>query len=380
MRTRETSLVQLDTLRIENNGLEQGMWPDQRLCDLLEVEHPIVQAPMMGSCTPALASAVANAGGLGSLGCGEKSAETIRQEVEAIRARTNRSFNLNFFIIRPTPTDPAVLAGARERLKPWYDDLGLGDPPSELPEPGRGFDDERLELVLSIKPKVVSFHFGYPDAHHVHALKSAGIVLLSSATSVAEARDLEAAGMDAVIAQGWEAGGHRGSHGPTEPFDGVGTMALVPQIVDAVSVPVIAAGGIGDGRGVAAALALGASGVQMGTAFLNCPEAATEPARRARLRSATDRDTMVTDAISGRSARAMRSGYAVEMERHRQELPRFPQMYALSGPIRNAAADDDVSFFLYGQAAALSKEVAAVELVDQLVLEAQQVMTRLSSQ
>lgn len=354
------------------------MWPDQRLCDLLEIEHPIIQAPMMGSCTPALASAVANAGGLGSLGCGEKSSNTVRQEAEAIRTRTNRSFNLNFFVIDDVKTDPAVLIRTRQRLKPWYDKLGLGDPPSELPDPGRGFDEDRLELVLSLKPKVVSFHFGYPQPSFVDAMKSAGIVLISSATNVAEARALETAGMDAIIAQGWEAGGHRGSHVPTAPFDGVGTMALVPQIADAVSLPVIAAGGIGDGRGIAAALALGASGVQMGTAFLNCPEAATEPARRERLRHASDRDTIVTDAFSGRSARAVRSRYAEEMESNRQDLPKFPQMYTLSGPIRNTAEDSEASFFLYGQAAALSKEIAAGELVDQLAHEAQGVMNRLA--
>jgi len=355
------------------------MWPDRRLCKLLGVEHPIIQAPMMGSCTPALASAVSNAGGLGSLGCGEKPSDTVRQQVEEIRARTNRSFNLNFFIIGTTKNDPTVFDRARERLKPWYDDLGLGDPPSEVPESGHGFSQEQLELILSVRPKVVSFHFGYPEERSVEAMKSAGIVLLSSATSVAEARALEAAGMDAIIAQGWEAGGHRGSHVPTAPSDGVGTMALVPQIVDAVSVPVIAAGGIGDGRGIAAALALGASGVQMGTAFLSCPESATEPARRERLRHATDRDTIVTDAFSGRSARTRRSRYAEEMECSRQALPPFPLMYALSGPIRNAANDDDACFFLYGQAAALSKEIAASDLVDQLVQDAKEVMQGLSS-
>jgi len=355
------------------------MWPDPRLCELFGVDHPIIQAPMMGSCTPALASAVANAGGLGSLGCGEKPAGRIEAEAEAIRARTNRSFNLNFFVIGPEKTDPAVLEAARERVQPWYDDLGLGEPPSELPARGRGFDDERLDLVLALKPKVVSFHFGVPEERFVAELKAAGIVLVCSATNVAEARALEAAGMDAIIAQGWEAGGHRGSHVPTAPFDGVGTMALVPQIVDAVSVPVIAAGGIGDGRGIAAALALGASGVQMGTAFPTCPEAATEPARRERLRRATDRDTMVTDAFSGRSARAMRSRYAEAMESRRQTLPQFPQMYALSAPIRDAAEDDDASFFLYGQAAALSRELAAGDLVDRLVEEAQAVMRTLAA-
>lgn len=355
------------------------MWPDRRLCELLGVDHPIIQAPMLGSCTPSLASAVTNAGGLGSLGCGEKPSNTIRQETEAIRARTNGPFNLNFFIIAADRADPALLDSARERLKPWYDDLGLGEPPTELPDPGRGFDEERLELVLSLKPKVVSFHFGYPEPSFIDTMKDAGIVLLSSATSVAEARALELAGMDAVIAQGWEAGGHRGSHVPTAPIDGVGTMALVPQIADVVSVPVIAAGGIGDGRGIAAALALGASGVQMGTSFLNCPEAATDPERRERLRHATDRDTIVTDAFSGRSARAVRSRYAEEMESNRQDLPQFPQMYLLSGPIRNAADDSESSFFLYGQAAALSREIAAGDLVDKIVQEAHEVMMRLAS-
>jgi nitronate monooxygenase len=162
---------------------------------------------------------------------------------------------------------------------------------------------------------------------------------------------LEAAGVDAIIAQGWEAGGHRGSHGPSESFDGVGSMALVPQVVDAVSVPVIAAGGIGDGRGVAAAFCLGASGVQMGTAFLRCPEAATDPMWRQRLRNATDRDTIVTDAFSGAPARIMKSRFAEEMERDHLPFPEFPRMFALVQPIRQAVADPrDASFLPFGHA------------------------------
>ena len=355
------------------------MWPDRRVCELFGIDHPIIQAPMLGTCTPALASAVSNAGALGSLGCAEKPADKVRREVAEIRDDTNHAFNLNFFIRDVPQTDPAVLERTRQRLQPWYDELGLGDPQAELPEFGAGFDEARLALTLELKPKVVSFHFGHPDRQATEALKQAGMILISSATCVAEARALEAAGMDAIIAQGWEAGGHRGSHAPTEPGDGVGTLALVPQIVDAVSVPVIAAGGIGDGRGIAAALALGASGVQMGTAFLRTPEAATEPVRRERLRIATDRDTMVTDAFSGRSARAVRSRYAEQMERHREPLPAFLQMMALSNPIKNAASDADASFLLYGQAAPLAQERGAGDIVALLVEQTATAMARLGA-
>lgn len=332
---------------------------------------------MAGTSTPALAAAVANAGGLGSLACGEMAPAEMSRAVSDIRRGTNRPFNMNFFIADGLPTDPATLAATRERLRPWYDRLGLGEPPATLGHGFTGFDDARLALVLDLRPRVVSFHFGFPDPSAIAALKSAGITLMSTATNVAEARALEAAGMDAVIAQGWEAGGHRGSHRPAAPMDGVGTMALVPQVVDAVSLPVIAAGGIGDGRGIAAALALGAAGVQLGTAFLRCPEAATDAAWRARLRDATDRDTMVTDAFSGRCARALRSRYAEEMERRRQPLPAFIQMYALSMPIVDAATDDDAAFFLYGQAAALARETGAAAVIDGLVGETGMALARL---
>ncbi len=356
------------------------MWPDRRICELFQIEHPIIQAPMLGSCTPALASAVSNAGALGSLGCADRTPDWIRENVAAIRLATNRPFNLNFFI-RPVPsTSHEVLQRTRERLRPWYESLGLGEPPAELPELGPGFDESRLDLVVEIRPAFISFHFGCPDAATIGALKSAGIKLLSSATTVAEARALAAAGMDAVIAQGWEAGGHHGSHERRLPSDGVGTLALVPQIVDAVSVPVIAAGGIADGRGIAAAFALGAAGVQMGTAFLSCPEAATGEARRELLRRAAETDTMMTDAFSGRAARARRSRFAQEMERTREPIPDFRHMYALSQPICDASDDDEASFHLYGQAAALNREIPAAELIATLADEAFAVFARLGSQ
>jgi nitronate monooxygenase len=356
-----------------------SMWRDRRLCDLFGIDHPIFQAPMTGTCTPALAGAVSNAGGLGSLGCAQKSVDLIRQQVKEIRGFTNRAFNLNFFANDAAETDRAVLDRTRERLRPWYDRLGLGNPPTELPACGPGFDDALLELLLDLGPKVASFYFGCPEQRYVDELKAAGIVVISTATSVAEARSLEVAGVDAIIAQGWEAGGHRGSFKPTAPWEGVGTMALIPQVVDAVSVPVIAAGGIGDGRGIAAALALGAAGVQMGTAFLGCPETATGSARRARLRSATDLDTIVTDAFSGRCARAVRSRFAEEMDRDRQPLPAFIQMYTLSGPIVAAAAEVDASFILYGQTAALTKDISAAEMMALLVSQTRSVMTGLGS-
>ncbi len=358
------------------------MWPTRRLCDLLGIDHPIIQAPMAGSATPELAAAVSNAGGLGSLGCGEMSGAELQDVADQMRAGTNRPFNLNFFAYKAPRIDGEVLARTRARLAPYYAEQGLGAPPESLPEIGPGFDDEKLAQILEIRPTVVSFHFGLPEPHATAALKDAGIRLICSATTAAEARAIEAAGFDAVIAQGWEAGGHRGSHEPSEPGDGVGGLALIPQVRDAVELPVIAAGGIGDGRGIAAAFALGASGVQLGTAFLSCPEAGTDAVRRAAIQAAADSDTVFTDAVSGRVARAKRSRYVEEMAADRRDrLPDFPTLYALSSPLREAAAaqgSDDFSFHLYGQAAALNRLLPATELVERLAQETAEVFAGLT--
>ena len=355
------------------------MWPDRRLTQLFGIDHPILQAPMAGSATPALAAAVGNAGGLGALGCAEMTIEEIGSATEALRARTNRPFNLNFFVGDAPATDAATLAHARDRLRPFYDALDLGPPPESLPALGPSFDAARLDLLLALRPAVVSFHFGLPDASVLAALKAAGIRLISTATTVAEARALEAAGIDAIIAQGYEAGGHRGSHQPSAPAQGVGTLALVPQIVDAVRLPVIAAGCIGDGRGIAAAFALGAAGVRLGTAFLSAPEAGTDPRRCALLAQATEEDTMVTDAVSGRSARARRSPYAETMEATRAPLPAFRQMYGLTGPLLAKEREDVASFHLFGQAARLNRAIPAADLVRSLVAETEAVFARLSA-
>ncbi|MGO1118238.1 NAD(P)H-dependent flavin oxidoreductase [Rhodovibrionaceae bacterium A322] len=356
------------------------MWPCRRLCDLLKIEHPIIQAPMAGSATPQLASAVSNAGGVGSLGCGEMTPEEISDVAGQMRSGTNRAFNLNFFAHEAPRQDPAVLSDTLARLAPYYQELGLEPPTADLPELGPGFDADKLSAVLKARPPLVSFHFGLPEPEVISELKAAGIVLICSATTVAEARYLEARGIDAIIAQGWEAGGHRGSHKPTGPEEGVGGLSLVPQIASAVDLPVIAAGGIADGRGIAAAFALGASGVQMGTAFLSCPEAGTDDARREIFRQGTAPDTMVTNVYSGRAARAVRSRLADDLDQTRQRLPDFPAMYDLSGPLRKEATKQgsvDFSFHLMGQSAALNRELPAAELLAALVAETAAVFDRL---
>lgn len=346
-------------------------WPDQRLQDLFGVTHPIIQAPMAGDATPALASAVSNAGGLGSLGFAAGTVRAVQQGCAAMRAATNAPFNINLFVL---PRLPAQTAGERQamraRMAPFFAAVGAGevpDPPST--PPAHGLAPEMLEALIADRPPVVSFHFGLPDSEAMARLAAAGIKVICTATTVAEAVAVEAAGCVAVIAQGWEAGGHRGAHAPNLPLDGVGTMALVPQVVDAVRIPVIAAGGIGDARGIAAAMMLGAAGVQMGSAFLHCPEAATDPARRALMAAARGGDTVATDAYSGRVARAHRSEYAAAMLPFAGQFAAYGQLYDFTDPMCAAAAgkaEEVASFHLYGQAAGLGRALPAGALVDAL--------------
>ena len=355
------------------------MWPKTDLTDLLKVEHPIIQAPMAGSATVALAAAVSNAGGLGSLGYATIPLEKIRENVQALRTATDKPFNLNFFTHRPPKENKEINARTRDHIRPFYEELGLTDVPQSVGAPFGTFDADTLSLLLELKPAVTSFHFGLPSKPMVEALKDSGCVILCSATTVAEARALDEAGVDAVIAQGWEAGGHRGTFDTTYEDFGVGSMALVPQVVDAVDVPVIAAGGIADGRGVAAAFALGASGVQMGTAFLSCPEAEVSGAHRAAIRNATDEDTRLTRAFSGRPARAKNNRYIEAMAEYRTPLPDFPTMYGFSGPLQQQSVehkDSDFQFLLYGQAAGLNRELPAAELVRTLVRESQNILSK----
>jgi nitronate monooxygenase len=331
--------------------------------ELLGIEHPILLAPMASAGTPAMAAAVSEAGGLGALGSAVLPVDELRRQAAAVRAATGRPFQLNFFCHERPAFESRMAAEARERLAPLYEELGLGAPP-EPSVPPHHFDEERLEALLEIRPPVASFHFGLPPEAALAAIREAGIKLLATATSVEEARELEAGGVDAVVAQGAEAGGHQGNFEKTAQGAPVGTLALVPQIVDAVELPVIAAGGIGDGRGLAAALALGAGGAQLGTAFLLCPESAIPAAYREALRAARATDTVLTRSASGRPARMLRNRLPAEVE----ALLPYPAQRSLVAPLSEA----DLRAFLpmfSGQAMTLAREVPAAELVAAIAAE-----------
>jgi len=356
-------------------------WADTELKDRLGIRYPIVQAPMAGSSTPSLAIAVSEAGGLGSLGLAMHTQEALRKDCTTVSEATAAPYNANFFVHYDPVDDPDRANNTRSLLAPYYRELGLGEVP-DVVTPAPSFNETHLQAVLDLRPPVVSFHFGLPGDDAFKAIKAAGLFTMSSATNVAEARELEARGIDAVIAQGFEAGGHRGTF--SEPYERghVGTLALVPQIVDAVSIPVIAAGGIGDGRGIAAALALGASAVQLGTAFLTCPESAAHPIYRRELNKARDDQTRITHAFSGRPARGLENRYLREMTGHEGIYPDFPILNSLTGPLRKASAKQNNPDFLSlwsGQSAAMSRNLPASELIQLLVTETESVLERLAT-
>lgn len=351
-------------------------WPDRRLIDLFKIEHPIILAPMAGAIDHLLAVEVAEAGGLGSLPCAMLNVQQIRDEYAKIRARTAKPININFFCHAAPMLNNAREAAWRERLAPYYRELGI-DPAAPVPTSNRTpFDAALCELVLELKPEIVSFHFGLPDQVLYEKLRRENFIILSSATSVAEARWLAERGVDAVIAQGYEAGGHRGMFLTEDVAAQAGTFALVPQIADAVSVPVIAAGGIADARGIAAAFALGAAGVQIGTAYMFCPESKVSALHRAALKTARDDATVLTNLMTGRPARGFYNRVMRELG-PLSEAPAFPLAGGALAPLRakaEAAGSGDFSTMWSGQAASLGREIPARELTQKLVAEALQRM------
>ena len=362
------------------------MWPDRRLIDLLKIELPIIQAPVAGAMDWELAAEAAAAGALGSLPCAMLNAAQIRQQMAQIRTRTRNPINLNFFCHTPPVLNNAREAAWRERLRPYYQELAI-DPSAPVPSSNRtAFDATMCEVVEETNPEVVSFHFGLPEPSLLSRLKSGGFLVMSSATTVAEARWLEVHGVDAIIAQGFEAGGHRGVFLAESPAAAlahqVGTFALVPQVVDAVNVPVIAAGAITDARGIAAAFALGAAGVQLGTAYLWCPEAKISSAHRAALESAQDDGTAVTNLMTGRPARGIVNRLMREIGPMSDIAPQFPLAGGALAPLRATAegrGSGDFSPMWAGQAASLGRALPARELTRKLAAEALQRMQRLAA-
>ncbi|MBL8958070.1 MAG: nitronate monooxygenase [Myxococcaceae bacterium] len=332
------------------------------------VRFPVFQAPMAGGPdSPALAAAVSEAGGLGSLGCAYLTPEKIEQAAAALRALTSRPFALNLFVRADPPRDAAAHSRAANELEPLRRELGLGahpPPPRELPNV-----DAQLEAVLRIKPRVFTFTFGVPRREQLAALRAAGVLVMGTATSLEEGRALEAAGVDAICAQGSEAGGHRGTFIGEPERSLIGVLTLTRQLVTKLHTPIVAAGGIMDGAGLRAALELGAVAAQLGTAFMLCPEAGTHAAHRKALRSPDARHTVVTRAFSGRAARGIENRFTREV----QGPAAFPHQQALTAELRAAAAEQgrvDLMQLWSGQNAALLRELPAAQLVAKLVQEA----------
>ena len=341
----------------------------EALLQRLGITIPLLLAPMAGVADATLAIAVARAGGLGAIPAATLAPDLLRGEVERFRAAIDAPIHLNFFAHRVVEPDAAAIARWRAALAPLHQRLGR-EVPATLGAGRRPFDAETAALVEALRPEVVSFHFGLPDAALLERVRATGAAILSSATTVAEARWLATRGVDAVIAQGWEAGGHRGMFLDDDIGGQVGTMALVPQVVDAVAVPVVAAGGIADARGFRAACALGASAVQVGTAFLRCPEARTSQAHRAALASVGADGTRVTNVFTGRPARGIVNRLMEELGPMSSEVVAFP--YAGSALSELCALDDargrgDHVPLWAGQAASLARDASATEAALRIV-------------
>jgi nitronate monooxygenase len=339
------------------------------LQQILGTDLPIIQAPMAGVQISALTIAVSNAGGLGSLPCAMLTADAMRKELEAIKAATGNPYNVNFFCHTPPAPSAEREAAWRKALAPYFKEHGI-DPASIAAGPGRApFSAEAADVLEPFKPRVVSFHFGLPSPELLARVRSWGSKIIASATTVDEARWLEARGVDAVIAQGVEAGGHRGNFLSHDISTQPGTFALLPQVVRAVKLPVIAAGGIADAGGVAAAMQLGAVAVQVGTAYLLCPEATTSKVHRAALKSDVAHVTALTNLFTGRPARGIVNRIMKELGSMSPAAPAFPLATAAIAPLRakaEALGNGDFSPLWSGQNATGCKEIPAADLTREL--------------
>ncbi len=344
------------------------------LLERLGVPLPIIQAPMAGVSTPALAAAVSDAGGLGSIGAGATDAAGARAMIDAIRALTQRAFNVNLFV-HATPSPDALRESAwLDAMRPLFV-AHDAEPPAELRTIYQSFADDAamFDMLVDTAPPVVSFHFGLPDAQRIKALKDAGCILIATATNQTEARAIEAAGLDAIVAQGFEAGGHRGMFDPQAPDDMLGTLALTGMLVKTTSLPVIAAGGIMDGAGIRTVLDLGAIAAQLGTAFIACPESSADAAYRAALSSDAARHTTVTKAISGRPARSLVNKLTAWGAETTAAVPDYPIAYDAAKALNaaaKAAGEHGFGAQWAGHGAPLCRPMPAADLIALLHKEA----------
>jgi len=362
--------------------MPNNFWTDYSnvLIDQLGIDHPIIQAPMAGGpSTPELVAAVSNSGALGFLGVGYLTPEQIDLEISKVKELTNRPFGINLFV-PDSNTNAPISSKVLSRLEDYSLELGIDSP--ELPgSPKYSFEDQ-LSVIVDNKVSVFSFTFGIPDKALIKDLHERGIFIIGTATCIEEGVLLEEAGCSAIVAQGSEAGGHRGTFGSTDGVPMIGGLALIPQLVDNVRIPVIASGGIMDGRGIAASLTLGASGVQMGTAFLSCEEARLPKPWLDSLMDSKDVSTVLTKAFSGKYARGINNRFIKEMSSLESEIPEYPLQNSLTRPIRNAAkekADPRFMSLWAGQGSQMSRQSTAQELIDTLVSETYKALKSIST-
>lgn len=350
------------------------MWSKNRLTKILNVRYPMIQAGMAGGMTtPALVAAVSEAGGLGTLGAGYMPPDHIRAAIHEIRQLTDRPFAVNLFVPAPFHVDDTRMAQMNERLDHIRAALHI-DHPAEVTTEGPPFE-EQLAVIIEEQVPVFSSTFGVPPKAVVEILKERGVIVIGTATTVREAVELEENDVDVIVGQGSEAGGHRGTFDGAYETAMVGTMALIPQLVDHVRVPVVASGGIMDGRGAAASLVLGADGVQMGTAFLTCAESGTPSAHQEAILHSTDESTVVTRAFSGKPARGIHNRFIAEMDPYTETYPDYPIPNSLTKDIRTAAKEQHAPDYMAlwaGQASALSREQSAADLIHSVVDEVEE--------
>jgi len=355
-------------------------WPERskELCNMLGTEHPIIQAPMAGGpTTPELAAAVSDAGGLGSIGAGYTTPDDMESCIKEIRSLTDKPFSVNLFCLDDTP-NVVPSEKVMKKLGDIAKEVGA-DAPRGAGVTKISFGDQ-LDVIMDRDVPVFSFTFGVPEKEYMQALKKRGIIVVGTATCVDEAVTLEKAGCDAVVAQGFEAGGHRGTFPTTEGVPIIGTFSLVPQVADAVNVPVISSGGVMDGRGIAAALALGASGVQMGTAFLGCKEASVPKPWLDAIKSSKDTSTVLTRAFTGKYARGIKNKFIEEFSGLEEEVPDYPVQQGLTSPLRAAVKAKGKGEYMSlwaGQGSAQTRRMKAADLIEQLVSETRETLESL---